>query len=80
MTPWTAGHQAPLSMGILQARILEWLAMPPPGGLPNPGIEPSSPALQADSLLTEQQGSPYPQHAVSESLNVVLGIFKKSCR
>ena len=54
--------------------------MPPPGGLPNPGIEPSSPALQADSSLTEQQGSPYPQHAVSESLNVVLGIFKKSCR
>ena len=39
--------------GILQARILEWAAMPPPGDLPNPGIEPMSsvaPALQADSL------------------------------
>ena len=60
MTPWTVAHQAPLSMGILQARILEWLAMPSPGDLPNPGIEPSSPALRADSLLTEQPGKPLP--------------------
>ena len=40
--------------GILQARILEWVAMPYPGDLPDPGIEPeslASPALQADSLL-----------------------------
>ena len=34
--------------GILQARILEWVAMP--GDLPNPGMEPGSPALQVDSL------------------------------
>ena len=40
--------------GILQARILEWVAMfPSPGDLPNPGIEPRSPALQAHSSLTE---------------------------
>ena len=50
-TPWTAACQAPLSMGILQARILEWVAMPSPGYLPDPGIEPRSPILQADSLL-----------------------------
>ena len=31
-----------LSMGVLQARILEWLPCPPPGDLPNPGIEPAS--------------------------------------
>ena len=36
--------------GILQVRILEWVAFPSPGDLPNPGIEPRSPALQADSL------------------------------
>ena len=39
--------------GILQARILEWVAIPSPGDLPNPGIKPrspSAPALQADSL------------------------------
>ena len=32
VTPWTVAHQAPLSMGILQARILEWFAMPSSGG------------------------------------------------
>ena len=37
--PWTITHQAPLSVGILLERILVWVAMPPPGDLPNPGIE-----------------------------------------
>ena len=41
--------------GILQARILEWLTFPSPGDLPNPGIEPRSPALQVDSLPAEPQ-------------------------
>ena len=45
-------RQAPLSLGILQARILEWVAMPSSRDL-NPGIEPRSPALQVDSLLSE---------------------------
>ena len=40
-------------MGILQARILEWVAIPLPGDPPNPGIEP---ALQADSLPAELPG------------------------
>ena len=46
--------------GILQARILEWVGQPfsSPGNLPNPGIEPRSPALQADSLPAEPQGKP----------------------
>ena len=46
---------------ILRARILEGLPRPPPGDLPNPEIEPTSPeapALQADSLLLSHQGSP----------------------
>ena len=58
VTPWTVAHKTPLSMGILQARILEWVECPPPGDLPNAGIEPRSPALQADSLLAEPQGKP----------------------
>ena len=45
--------------GILQARILERVAFPSPGYLPNPGIEPRSPALQADSLLAELREVPY---------------------
>ena len=58
-TPWTAAHQACPSMGILQTRILEWVACPPPENPPNPGTEPASPALQADSLLLSHQGSLY---------------------
>ena len=44
--------------GILQARILEWVPFPSPGDLPNPGIKPRSPALQADSLPSEPPGKP----------------------
>ena len=42
--------------GILQARILEWIAFPPPGDLPKPGIKPRCPGLQVDSLPAEPQG------------------------
>jgi len=42
--------------GILQARILERIAFPSPGDLPNPRIKPLSPALQADSLPVSHQG------------------------
>ena len=44
--------------GILQARILDWVAMPPPGDLPDPGIEPGSPTLEADALTSEPPGKP----------------------
>ena len=44
--------------GILQARILEWVTFPYLGDLPNPGIEPRSPTLQADSLPAEPPGKP----------------------
>ena len=55
-TPWTVAHQAPLSMGIFQARILEWVAMPPSGDFPIPGIVPMSPALAGRFLTTETLG------------------------
>ncbi|CAI9173720.1 unnamed protein product [Rangifer tarandus platyrhynchus] len=44
--------------GMLQARILEWVAFPFPRGSSQPGIKPRSPALQADSLPTELSGKP----------------------
>ena len=44
--------------GALQARTLQWVVTPSPGGLPGPGIEPTSPALQADSLPAEPPGKP----------------------
>ena len=52
-TPWTVTHQAPLSMEILQERILEWVSIPFSRDLPNLGIEPRSLELQVDSLPSE---------------------------
>ena len=50
--------QAPLSMGFSRQEYWSGLLFPPPGNLPDPGTEPVSPALQADSLLTESSGRP----------------------
>ena len=52
-TPWTAAHQAALSMRFSRQGYWSGLPFPSPGDLPNPGIEPRSPALQADYLPTE---------------------------
>ena len=55
-TPGTVAHQAPLSMGFSRQEYWDRQTVPSPGDLPNPGIEPQSPALQADSLLSEPPG------------------------
>ena len=52
-TPWTRAGQAPHSMGFSRQEHWSELPFPPPGGLPNLGIKLWSPALQADSLLSE---------------------------
>ena len=52
-TPWIIAHQALLSMGFSCQEYRSGLLFPSPGHLPNPGIEPRSPALQADSLPIE---------------------------
>ena len=49
------------------------LPCPPPGDLPNPGITPTSPALQVDSLLTEPPGKP--KNTNVSSLSLLQGIF-----
>ena len=58
VTPWTVACQAPLSMGFSRQEYWSELPWPPPGDLPNPGIEPRSPALQVDSLPVELPGKP----------------------
>ena len=58
MTPQTVACQTPLSMGFPRQKYWSELPFPSPGDLPNPGIEPTSPALQADSLLTKPSGKP----------------------
>ena len=49
-------HQAPLTMGFPRQEYWSRLPFPPTGDIPSPGIEPRSPALQADSLLSEPPG------------------------
>ena len=54
VTPWTVACQAPLSMEFSRQEYWNELPFPSPEDLPDSGIEPRSPALQADSLPTEQ--------------------------
>ena len=56
LTPWTVACQASLSMGFSRQEYWSGLPFLSPGDLPDPGIEPGSPALQADSLPPELQG------------------------
>ena len=58
VTPWTVAYQAPLSMGFSRQEYWSGLPFPSSGDLPNPGIEPRSPAFQADALTSEPPGKP----------------------
>ena len=55
-TPWTVAHQALPSMGLSRQGYWSGLPFPSPGDLPDPGIEPRSPAVQADTLPPEPPG------------------------
>ena len=54
-TPWTVACQAPLSVGFSREEYWSGLPFLSPGDLPDPGIEPRSPTLQADSLPSEEK-------------------------
>ena len=68
-TPWTVACQASLSMGFSRQEYWSGLPFPPPGDLPDPGIEPGSPAFQADSLSLSHLESPLPDLANEKSEN-----------
>ena len=70
--PWTVAYQAPPSMGFSRQECWSGLSFPSPGYLPDPGIEPGPPALQADSLPSEPPGKP---SAKTLHLNNCLGHF-----
>ena len=78
-TLWTVAHQAPLSMGILQAGYWSGLPCPPPGDLPNPGIKPRSPALQAVSFSSEppKQGTDLNKHIRSQKAQDFLQVSER---
>ena len=56
VTPWAVAQQAPLSMGFSRQEYWSELPFPPPGDVPDPGIELESPELQVDSLPAELPG------------------------
>ena len=56
--PWTVVYQASLSMGFSRQEYWSGLPFPSPGDLPDPGIKPMSPALEADALPSEPPGKP----------------------
>ena len=58
MIPWTTVRQALLSMEFSRQEYQSGLSFPSAGDLPDPGAEPGSPALQADSLQFEPPGKP----------------------
>ena len=68
-SPWTVAHQAPPSMGCFRQEYWSGLPFPSPGDLPNPGIEPRSSALQADSLPSESPGK------LESDLSYILSCF-----
>ena len=73
MSPWTTALQAPLSRGFSRQEYWSGLPCPPPGDLPNPGIKPRSPTLQADSFLSEPPGKP--KNTGVGSLSLLQQIF-----
>ena len=58
MTPWTVAYQASEFMGFFRQEYWSGMPFPSPGDLPDPGIKPPSPALQADALPSEPPGKP----------------------
>ena len=65
VTPWTVAYQAPLSMGFSRQEYWSGLPFPSPGDLPDPGIEPGSPALKADASTSEPPGKPKAGEAIT---------------
>ena len=59
VTPWTVARQVFLSVGFFRQEYYSGLPCPPPGDLPDPGIESRSPILHTDSLPSELPGTVY---------------------
>ena len=73
MTPWTVAQQAPLFMEFPRQEYWSWLPFPSPGALPDPGIEPESPALTGGFFTDEPSGKP--SNIGNSSQNELCGTF-----
>ena len=74
-TPWTVAHHAPPSMGFSRQKYWSGLPFPSPEDLPDPGVKPRSPALQADALTSEPPGKPLCYLPFSDSVQSLSGVW-----
>ena len=70
VTPWTVAYQAPPSMRFSRQEYWSGLPFPSPGNLPDPGIEPGSPAWEADTLTSEPPGKPVGVYSYSKNISI----------
>ena len=73
LTPWTVAYQAPPSMGFSRQECWSGLPFSSPGDLPDPGIKPRSPALQADALPSEPPGKSVYMYKIYIHVYIYLG-------
>ena len=74
---YSPAHQTPLSVGFSIQEYWNGLPCPRLGDLPDPGIEPVTPALQADSLLLSHQGSPNLTNRAAHKMEMDIGFAAK---
>ena len=79
-TPRTVAYQAPPSMGFSRQECWNGLPFSSPGDLPDPGIEPGSPALQADALPSEPPGKPKRNVKVKKKVTLEKILFWRMSR
>ena len=70
VAPWTAAHQVPLSMGFSRQEYWSGLPFPSPGDLPDPGLEPGFPTLQADALPSKPPGKSEKPSALKSNFKI----------
>ena len=76
-TPWTVAYQAPPSMVFSRQQCWSGLPFPSPGNLPDPGIEPGSPALAGRLYLLSQKGSPLSEEYMAETEEALKSLLMK---
>ena len=77
-TLWTVAYQAVPSMGFSRQEYWSGLPFPSPGDLPDPGIKPRSPALEADALTSEPPGKDHLSRDLAKPLYILM-VFIIDC-
>ena len=79
-TPWAVARQVPPSMGYSRQEYWSGLPFPSPGDIPNPGIEPGSPTMRAESLPSEPPEKPKVTTTTKKKVSSMLKVTPKTSR